>query len=98
MRKRLENSSPQASYFSAFLDRIFSSPTITSTPNTHTRTHKNWKGAIRKELDVTGYAFGSKLYCCCRGQAVVQLVEALRYKPEDRRFDSRWRHWNFSLT
>jgi len=28
---------------------------------------------------------------------VVQLVEALRYKPEDRGFDSPWRHWNFHL-
>jgi hypothetical protein len=30
--------------------------------------------------------------------AVAQLVEALRYKPEDRRFDFRWCHWNISLT
>jgi len=26
------------------------------------------------------------------------LVEAQRYKPEGRGFDSRWCHWNFSLT
>ena len=26
------------------------------------------------------------------------VVEALRYKPEGRGFDSRWCHWNFSLT
>ena len=32
------------------------------------------------------------------GHAVAQLVEALRYKLEGRRFDSRWCHWNFSLT
>ena len=32
------------------------------------------------------------------GQAVEQLVEALRYKAEGRRFDSRWCHCNFSLT
>jgi hypothetical protein len=25
-------------------------------------------------------------------------VEALRYKAEGRGIDSRWRHWNFSLT
>ena len=31
------------------------------------------------------------------GYAVVQLVEALRYKPEGGGFDSRWCHWNFSL-
>jgi len=30
--------------------------------------------------------------------AVAQLVEALRYKPEGRRFDSRCCHWNFSWT
>ena len=32
------------------------------------------------------------------GYAVAQLVEALRYKPEGRGFDSRWCHWNSSLT
>jgi hypothetical protein len=32
------------------------------------------------------------------GYAVAQLVEALRYKPEGRGFDSRWCHWIFSLT
>ena len=30
--------------------------------------------------------------------AVAQLVEALRYKPECRGFNSRWCQWNFSLT
>jgi hypothetical protein len=33
-----------------------------------------------------------------QGHVVAQLVEALRYKPEHCRFDSRWCHWNFSLT
>jgi hypothetical protein len=32
------------------------------------------------------------------GHAIEQLVEALRYKSEGRGFDSRWCHWNFSLT
>jgi len=32
------------------------------------------------------------------GYAVEQLVEALRYKSEGCGFDSRWCHWNFSLT
>ena len=27
-----------------------------------------------------------------------QMVEALRYKPKSRGFDSRGCHWNFSLT
>ena len=30
--------------------------------------------------------------------AVAQLVEALRYKSEGSGFDSRWCHWNISLT
>ena len=33
-----------------------------------------------------------------KGHAVAQLVEALCYKPEGHGFDSRWCHWNFSLT
>jgi hypothetical protein len=38
-----------------------------------------------------------------RGGAVVGardglVVGALRYKPESRKIDSRWSHWNFSLT
>jgi hypothetical protein len=32
------------------------------------------------------------------GHAVAQMVEALRYQPEGRGFDSQWCHWNFSLT
>ena len=30
--------------------------------------------------------------------AVMQLVEALRYKPKGRGFDCRQGHWDFSLT
>jgi hypothetical protein len=29
---------------------------------------------------------------------VAQFVEALRYKPEGRGFDSLWCHWHFSST
>ena len=32
------------------------------------------------------------------GHLVAQLVQALCYESEGRRFDSWWRHWNFSLT
>jgi hypothetical protein len=32
------------------------------------------------------------------GQAVALLVELLCYKLEGRGFDSRWCHWNVSLT
>ena len=30
--------------------------------------------------------------------AVAQFFEALCHKPEGRGYDSRWYHWNFSLT
>jgi hypothetical protein len=33
-----------------------------------------------------------------KGNAVTQLVEALRCKSEDRGFDSGWCHWKFLLT
>jgi hypothetical protein len=33
-----------------------------------------------------------------QGCVVAQLVEALRYKPESRGFDSGWCHWNFSFS
>jgi hypothetical protein len=38
---------------------------------------------------------GFTLFTWACGGAVVQ---ALRYKPEGLGIDSRWRHWNFSLT
>jgi hypothetical protein len=38
------------------------------------------------------------LYLLQMGYAVAQLVEALCYKPEGRGFDSRWCHYNVSLT
>jgi hypothetical protein len=34
---------------------------------------------------------------CRLGHAAAQLVDALRYKPEGRGFDSRWCHWNFFI-
>jgi len=40
----------------------------------------------------------SRLLHSITGHAVVQLVEALRYKTEGRGFDSRCCHWNFSFT
>ena len=40
----------------------------------------------------------NKKFVSTRGHAVAHLVEALRYRPEGRGFDSRWCHWNFSLT
>jgi hypothetical protein len=42
-----------------------------------------------KELENSLLPYGA------RGGA---MLEALRYKPEGRRIDSRWCHWNFSMT
>jgi hypothetical protein len=39
----------------------------------------------------------SKLVELIWGHAVVQLVEALRYKSECCGFDSRWCHWIFFI-
>ena len=39
----------------------------------------------------------SKVHLHLQGHVVAQLVEALRYKPEGRGFNSRWFLWNFAL-
>jgi hypothetical protein len=45
------------------------------------------------------YSFGFYfLYQFRLGVRGCAVVEALRYKPEGRGIDSRWCHWNFSLT
>jgi len=61
-----------------------------------------FKGLISnsREHQISGYQVKLILNSAISlsGHAVVQLVGALRYKPEDHGFDSRLRHWNFSLT
>ena len=47
---------------------------------------------------LVAYLMNYQLSIKRHGHAVAQLVEALRYKSEGRGFDSRWCHWNFSLT
>ena len=47
--------------------------------------HKHVSFEFRRLIDTDG----------ARGGVV---VKALRYKPEDRGFDSRLYHWNFSVT
>ena len=37
------------------------------------------------------------MYPLDRMHVVVQSVEALRYEPEGRGFDSRWCHWKFFI-
>jgi hypothetical protein len=40
----------------------------------------------------------SYIYTVKNGARGGAVVEALRYNPEGHRIDSRWCHWNFSLT
>jgi hypothetical protein len=55
-----------------------------------TRSAKNIKSIFGwfKLYALCNYLF----YTVCEGHAVAQLVEALRYKPEGRGFESRWCH------
>jgi hypothetical protein len=50
----------------------------------------------KAELYVTTKNYKFQTVHGFEGHAVVQLVEALRYKPEGRGLDSQWCHWNFS--
>jgi hypothetical protein len=42
--------------------------------------------------------FEYKVYFDYFGERGGAVVEAVCYKPEGRGIDSRWFHWNFSLT
>jgi hypothetical protein len=59
-------------------------------------TEENYKN--EPDLTVSQPKLESSEYKSGVGQAVVQLVEALRHNPEGRGFESQWCHWNFSLT
>jgi hypothetical protein len=52
---------------------------------------------IVSQLAIKFVIFGTRIFITIFTR-VAQLVEALHYKPEGRSFDSRWCHWNFSLT
>jgi len=52
----------------------------------------------RNNIDYSAQFVGRNVHFqLSEGNAVAQLVDALRYKPKSRGFDSRWCHWNFSL-
>ena len=61
---------------------------------------KDWtsrKALVGRDINITGgkYQVHSILYM---GHAVVQLFNALHYRPVGHGFHSRWGHWNFSLS
>jgi hypothetical protein len=59
------------------------------------------KAITAVSLSKVGTVINSLKYWNCDfyfGHAVAQFVEALRYKPQGRGFDSRWYYWKFSLT
>jgi hypothetical protein len=55
-----------------------------------------WKDIKKLGDDQTEYC--RKFVFKSLGYAVAQLVEALPSNPEGRGFDSRWSHWDVSLT
>jgi hypothetical protein len=50
-----------------------------------------------KEVKFVSLAYLTMFFTADGEYAVAQLVEALRYKPKGRGFDSRWSHRNFSV-
>jgi hypothetical protein len=62
---------------------LFSLPCVTLTPIFHTH--------IRPSINIQNKrSHFQRSKCNIWGYAVAQLVEALRYKPEGRGFDSQW--------
>jgi hypothetical protein len=57
---------------------------------------ENW--LFKKEIKIFHFGNTVRLTVMWGKLLVAQLVEALRYKSESCGFDSRWCHWNFSLT
>jgi hypothetical protein len=55
--------------------------------------HFTWSG----HFNMPGLSIYVKIYGTYGDRGVI-MVKALHYKPADRGFDSRWCHWNFSVT
>ena len=51
-----------------------------------------------KDINHHGNSAQFKTWCLQYGKRGGVVVKALRYKPAGRGFDSRWCHWNFSVT
>ena len=72
-----------ACYYALKTDALFNAETLVSVYLIHFA--KSHKAIILSSLRCTGDRGGT-------------VVKVLRYKSEGRWFDSRWCHWNFSLT
>jgi hypothetical protein len=59
---------------------------------------KQWLHERASMLRYTNFACLVKNFVLQFPQRGGAVAEALRYKPEGRGIDSRWCHWNFSLT
>ena len=86
MFKRLSNILPPITFISIFLFSIFTVVFVFALPYCSVFQRRSHHNSIFM-LPILPWE-----------HAVAQLVEALRYKPEGRGFDSRWCHWNFSVT
>ena len=58
----------------------------------------SWSNLQLKPLEVLIDMFSALFLLKVPGLAGSTVVKALCYKSEGRWFDSRWCHWNFSLT
>jgi hypothetical protein len=59
--------------------------------------HNDFPGGFKLNITFISVIIIDVLYVL-NGACGGAVVEALRYKPEGRGIDSRWCHWNFSLT
>ena len=66
--------------------------------NTTYTTLISYNGSTEVSEGIRYELYTSTVLLLTGGHAAAQLVEAPRYKPEVRGFDSRWCHWKFSLT
>jgi hypothetical protein len=67
---------------------------------THEKDFKKQKKGLQYESTPRRSAFVDEMIVTqmLKGARGGVVVKALRYKPAGRGFDSRWCHWNFSLT
>jgi len=79
---------------------IFSTRSLTPDDGTD-RLSRNDDNQLRNQFCLSSHQnkdLTNRIILYCAVLTVAHLVGAPRYKPEGRGFDSRWCHWNFSLT
>jgi len=73
------------------------SPTGTSFVSYVSLRHNGCVSSLRKQLTLLVYFLRGRVAPMSGGNAMAQMVEALRYKPEGRGFDSRRGHFGLAV-